>query len=362
MKLTKLQLENFRNYQNFTHDFAKNKNLILIHGPNGQGKTNFLEAIYLLSLGKSFRTTHQDNLVLWDFDYYRIKGEVEADDESQTFEVFYASHPQKQKSFKINDVKKKNSEYIGNFLTVLFQPEDLNILYLSPSLRRKYMDILLSQVDKVYLESLMKYGRVLKQRNVLLQEIREKSFKKMNVGNLHEDLSAWDQELMEFGYTISKKRRELVEFLEKKLEKIYQSISGKKEKLKVHYQSKITDQENYHNLIEQSRQRDILQGKTNLGPHRDDLIFFIDDKEITQSASRGEVRTLLLAIKLAEIAIIKEKTKQTPLLLLDDVFSELDSSRRLKLLKSIKDCQTIITTTNLAYLDEVKGESELLEL
>jgi len=371
MKLLKLQLKNFRNYADFEHNFDKNKPLTIIHGENGHGKTNLLEAIYVLSIGKSFKSIVHEDLLKWDMDFLRVVGEVEKDDEINTFEVFYTNYPSKKKNFKNNGVSVKQSNYIGNCLTVLFQPEDLNILYLSPELRRKYANILLSQVEKAYLKALFDYQKTLKQRNALLEEIRKARFTglpKIEMKRLLDDLNAWDEKIIESGSLIIERRIFLVKFLNKNLEKIYQSISGEKEDIFVEYKTAVIPakggissneniQESYAKILESQREKDILQAKTTIGPHRDDLIFYINNKEINLSASRGEFRTLLLAIKLAEIDFIKSVTKETPILLLDDVFSELDKNRQNKLLKVISDCQTIITTTDLENLGDLGQES-----
>lgn len=375
MKLLKLQLENFRNYKNYSCEFDRENNFTIIKGPNGKGKTNLLEAIYVLSLGKSFRAVFHDDLILWGMDYFRVQGEVFCDEESQELEVGYTNYPSRKKSFKKNGVALKNSEYIGNFLTVLFQPEDMNILYLSPSLRRRYMDILLSQTDKQYLKALIQYNKTLKQRNTLLNEIRKAFFNKKDVATLKKDLDAWDEELVKFGSLITEKRLGLVTFLTEKLQKIYQSISGNDEKITLEYKSKTVDQKTafplnkisfiektYADALQQAQEKDILQAKTTVGPHRDDLIFFINKKEMISAASRGEFRTLLLAIKLAEIDFIKQKTGYHPILLLDDVFSELDKTRQEKLLKAIRGCQTIIATTDTENLENLAKDSVTLSL
>lgn len=357
MKLRKLQLENFRNYNRHEYEFPEDKKITILVGPNGKGKTNFLEAIYVLSLGKSFRTILQDDLIEWEFDYMRCKCETEIDGEETSLEVFYSNYPRKQKGFKKNGVSLKNSEYIGNLITVLFHPEDLNMLYLSPSYRRKYLNILLSQVDKKYLEALTQYKKTLKQRNALLHAIREAKFTNKPMGNLEKDLDVWDTEIIKFGSVIIEKRIEFTQFLNKNLEKIYQSISGGKEKVKIEYH---TIKAEYEAELIIRRDRDIRGAKTTLGPHRDDLRFFINGKEILSSASRGEFRTLLLAVKLAEIQFIKEKTGRNPILLLDDVFSELDRKRGEHLLNSIKDCQTIITTTDRGSFEKLDKEGKSL--
>ncbi|MDA1060227.1 MAG: DNA replication/repair protein RecF [bacterium] len=367
MKLTKLQLENFRNYKKHVFEFSAKKDLTVLVGPNGMGKTNFLEAIYVLSLGKSFRSLLQDNLIKWDDDFMRCTAKINDEDEEVDLEVFYSSKPIKQKNFKKNGVNLKNSEYLGNLLTVLFQPEDLNMLYLGPSLRRRYMDILLSQTDKKYLNALSKYKKVLKQRNTLLQQIREHQFQGKNIDHLMADLEAWDRELVEYGVSITEKRNDLVKYLNENIEGIYQNISDDKDKITVDYESKIlknsssaNTEELYISELGNRKKRDIFRAETSAGPHRDELLFFLNGKEISRTASRGEYRTILLAIKLAEISYIKEKTGKNPVLLLDDVFSELDRKRKNHLLKSIKGCQTIITTTDVENLGEIaKGKASI---
>jgi DNA replication and repair protein RecF len=366
MKLRKLQLENFRNYNRYSFEFPEKDTITVVVGPNGKGKTNFLEAIYILSIGKSFRTLFQDDLIEWEFDYMRCQCETETQGEINSLEVFYTNYPSKQKNFKKNNVSLKNSEYLGNLVTVLFHPEDLNMLYLSPSYRRKYINILLCQTDKKYLDALSKYKKTLKQRNALLHEIRDKRFKKQPTENLEKDLDAWDEELIEFGSQIIKKRIELVKFLNKKVQFIFRSISGNKENIEIQYKNRINPdsasiEQTYSTKLKALREKDILHAKTALGPHRDDLIFLINGKEIATTASRGEFRTLLLAIKLCEIQYIKAKINKNPILLLDDVFSELDRKRQTHLLKSIKDCQTIITTTNTQGLEKLAGKSSSLK-
>lgn len=369
MKLTNLKLENFRNYAKFNYDFPKEKELIVIVGPNGTGKTNFLEAIYLLSLGKSFRSLVHDDLVGWDSEYLRCSADATIDDESCKLEVFYSSAPTRRKNFKKNGVNLKNSEYLGNLLTVLFHPEDLNMLYLNPSLRRRYMDIVLSQTDKNYLLSLSKYKKALKQRNALLGQLREAYFnnaKDSSQEALKNDLAAWDEEIVEYGTPIISKRLEFTNFLNQHIEDVYSSISGEKERISIEYQSKIVTaldlakfpQEKslttlYEEALFSRKKHDTFKAETSIGPHREDLVFFINGKNICSSASRGEFRTLLLALKLAEIEYIKEKTGKNPILLLDDVFSELDRKRQVHLLKSIQDCQTIITTCDTSSLDDL---------
>lgn len=365
MRLTNIKLENFRNYPEYHYEFPADKEVIVLIGPNGTGKTNLLEAIYMLSLGKSFRSLLQDDLVNWDMEYLRCTAHALIDDEDCHLEVFYSTKPVRRKNFKKNGVNLKNSEYLGNLLTVLFHPEDLNMLYLNPSLRRRYLDIVLSQTDKHYLLALTKYKKALKQRNALLGQLREAHFNGSSASSsetsLQEDLSAWDEEIVEYGTPIISKRLEFTAFLNEKIEKIYHKISGEKEVISIEYVSKVIPG-NYAETLLARRRHDTFKAETSIGPHRDDLHFFLNGKNICTSASRGEFRTLLLALKLAEIEFIKARTGKNPILLLDDVFSELDRKRQTHLLKSIKGCQTIITTCDTASLEDLPANKAVLQI
>lgn len=358
MKLKKLQLENFRTYETYTFEFPADRNLILIVGDNAKGKTNFLEAVYILSLGRSFRSSHPENLIRWGSEYFRLKAQT--DNEDTELEVFFSVIPEKRKNFKKNEVTLKNSEYIGSLPTVLFHPEDLNMLYLSPLYRRKYMDILLSQCDKSYLYALTQYKRILKQRNALLKEIAEKRRSRINTKSLEEDLDAWDSQIVNFGTEIVKKRLKLADFLNKELSGIYNAIAGDEYKISLKYLTRLpkSDQieEAYSTELIVRRDQDIRDRKTTFGPHLDDLKFSINSRDLLAASSRGEIRTLLLAVKFAEILFIEAKTSQKPILLLDDVFSELDLGRQKHLLAKIQDYQTIITSTDIPELIEAKTE------
>ena len=406
MKLDKLQLVSFRSYDKY--ELILNKKTLVITGENGCGKTNILEAAYFLSTGKTFRSSDQDNLIKFGMDYFIVKGEVSDDTvsaseksaterktshttpESESLEVAYANYPRKQKIFKVNDVPTPHAKYLGNLITVLFHPKDLNLLYMEPSLRRKYINLLLSQTDREYLESLTNYTKILKQRNVLLDEIAEKNVSES-------ELDIWDERLADEGSKIIFKRIEAVEILSKNLHKNYKKISGGSENARALYSSSVTlaedaiastetaqateadlnpavesnsSSENTKKAIEiikksfqkkllLKRDKDIRFGNTSVGPHRDDIKLTLDDNPIEEFASRGESRTALIALKLAEIAYIEKKTKTSPLLLLDDVFSELDENRQKYLLEALKSCQSIITSVDVP---KNLGNSEDIEI
>ena len=359
MKLKKLQLNSFRNHGKLELSFKDDKPITLITGENGKGKTNILESIYVLSTGKTFRGASQDDLIKWGMDFFIIKGEAEEKNEDTDLEVSYSIYPRKQKSFRLNEVKNTHSEYLGNFITVLFHPKDLNMLYLEPSLRRKYINLLLSQTDKYYLEALSNYTRLMKQRNSLLDEIADGKRSK-------EELDIWDEKIAEEGTILLIKRKELIEFLNKRIQPLYRKISGGKESLEIEYPNPLVKEENikekYLTKLKLKREKDIRYGSTSIGPHRDDIKFMLEGRSIEEFASRGEFRTILIALKIAEIAYIEEKTKSSPVLLLDDVFSELDENRQKHLFEAIKDCQTIITSTDITGLDLIKENAEVLTI
>jgi len=344
MKLLKLQIENFRNYKEYNYTFETDSDITVLVGNNGIGKTNFLEAIFMLSLGRSFRTSSKDDLVQWGGEFFRVKGEV-FEEESSELEVFYSSFPARRRNFRVNGVNTVYTKFLGNLVTVLFHPEDLNMLYLSPSMRRDYLDTVLSQTDREYVAALSNYEKVLKQRNRLLSQIREARFQGTADDRLLLDLDVWDEELIQYGEIVVSKRRKFVDFLAEGVGQHYSEISGTSDKIKVEYECNVLH--NYRERVADRRQLDLIQAKTTRGPHRDDLSFHINDKRIDGVASRGEFRSLLLAIKLVEIDYIKRVKGYAPLLLLDDVFSELDPDRQKHLMSAISGCQTIITTTHL---------------
>lgn len=354
MKLLKLQLENFRNHSQYFYDFQDHKTTVFL-GKNGLGKTNILEAIYLLSLGKSFRTNQLPDLIEHQKDYLRATAVIEQDQEEVKLEFFFSSQPKRQTRCRRNEVTLSAKKFIGQLKTVLFHPEDLNILYLAPELRRRYLNILLCQTDPLYLDALMKYRKVIKQRNALLRTIRELKFQDQPTQTLRADLDVWDNQLSHIGSYLIQQREQFIEFLKQHLTTYYQEIAQSDDQVAVTYQKKIAG--DYLQALQERRDIDIIQARTTRGPHRDDLLFTINGQEITSSASRGEFRTLLLALKLAEIRYIKDLTGQDPVLLLDDVFSELDPERRKRLFKAISPCQVIITSTDLNEEDTALCEN-----
>jgi len=357
MRLKRLELKSFRNYKNLELDFTDDISKILIIGDNGQGKTNLLESIYMLSVAKSFRSKKSSDLLAWKAEYTRIKGVIKKKEEDICLEVFLS---QPKKATKKNDLIIPGNNFMGILNVVLFHPQDMNLLLLSPDLRRKYLDLLASQTDRDYLQALIRYRKVLKSRNQLLGQIQ-------NDRANENECFFWDQELVRSGSILVKKRQEIVDYLNERLTDIYRKISDEKEKLRVKYNNfadrnmQIEELESYFSArLLEKKNSDLRSGYTSVGPHRDDIKFFLDGKEFETHGSRGECRTLLISLKLAEIQFIQDNTGEIPILLLDDVFSELDAHRQEKLLLAVDGCQTFITGTSSNKLEENLGTCKLI--
>lgn len=335
-----LKLEQYRNYEGLDLSFDAENAITTIVGQNGQGKTNILEAIYLLALSKSFRTSKQTDLIRWDSDYCRVKGAFETVNGPLELEAFYGIPPQPTRSLKKNGVKTSNVKFIGNCQIVFFHPEDLNMLYLGPDLRRRYLDILNIQVNPHYYTALRAYKRILTQRNSLLKQIKE------GIAS-EDDLAVWDEQLAEQGDALVAERTKTVEFLHQRLTDVYSGIAQQEDTVEVKYECALNGAKNMGEALKASLPKDLRAEFTTVGPHRDDITLFLNGRPLASHASRGEYRSLLLAIKLLELTFYEEKTSEKPILLLDDVFSELDPERQNMLLSSIGGYQTIITTTHM---------------
>lgn len=382
MQLKSLHLENFRNHHRVDLLFSgehteqskeanspQNYNIGDIKitnegsanffvGPNAEGKTNILEAIYLLALTKSFRSNAQDDLLNWQAEFGRIQGQFinPTTSETTTLEIFLGRPPQPKKVLKRNDLKTTSQDFIGQFNVVLFHPEDLNVLYLGPDLRRKYLDIVNIQVSKSYLHALTNFKKIIKQRNSLLKNIAAARFSS-NPNAKPESLDVWDEQLATAAATIIKNRANTTSDFSNKISEKYSWIADHNNKVSIKYSNFLGDdleimteeelKNEYLRLLKNKRHIDIDAQITTVGPHRDDLIFTLNGKPLAAHASRGEYRSLLLALKLLELEFYQHKNGQKPLLLLDDVFSELDPNRQKKLVMAINKHQTIITSTHL---------------
>lgn len=344
MRLTSLSLLNFRKWENLSLEFHVDKVTCFV-GANTMGKTNILEAIYLLSLLKSFRTNEIHHLLMWGEQHLSVNGVYEHEGENHSLAVNMVFRPKKARKYFIDGIEESVSDYVGTLNVVFFSPDDINMLLLSPGSRRRYLDILLSQTDKQYLRSYVTYQKVLKQRNSLLKAISA------GYSNTSE-LEYWDLELATFATDIHQKREKLIAFFNERINGKYQEISkGEAEHFHISYapSAKLEEVsvENYLALYSHTIGKDLALESTFSGPHRDDFTFLLGEKNIDDFASRGDTRSMILALKLAEIEYIQEVRKRVPILLLDDVFSELDQDRQEHLLCSLPaGTQTFITTTS----------------
>lgn len=327
MIIKTIELTNFRNHSKYKLDFNKDTTLIL--GSNGWGKTSVLEAIYLLTRGKSFRATDRD-IIKYDTEFYRIEIDY------YSGEKIIATYDNKTKNFIIVDKKTKRLPKKNKYPVILFLPSDLNLISHSPSRRRDYFDRIFSEFDDSYATSLSKYEKALKQRNELLK----------NDFITKDALFSWNLMLAKYGIDLYTKRKKLIQEINQNLTKTYRSIADNKDQIKINYKSDVSDlnSNTYFKKLEESYDRDTYLGHTSFGVHRDDYIFEFNGKIADNSASRGETRSIILALKFIEANLVYQKTQQKPIILLDDVFSELDEERRRCLIKNFKDHQVIITS------------------
>lgn len=349
MYVESIELSNYRNYKTLNIDFDRGTNIL--YGDNAQGKTNLLESIYICGTAKSHRGSKDKEIINFNFDESHIKMFIRKDGVSQRIDMHLKRN--RPKGIAVNGVPiRKVSELLGTVNIIFFSPEDLNIIKNGPSERRKFVDLELCQLDKIYLHDMMKYNKVLEQRNKLLKEI-----------NLHHDsllagtLDAWDIQLAEYGVKIIKRREEFINKINEIIFKIHKNLSGGKEELKILYEPNVTSSVLLDNL-KKNREKDISIKSTTSGPHRDDIGFYIKGIDVRRYGSQGQQRTCALSLKLSEIEIVRDIVRDMPVLLLDDVMSELDSSRQNHLLKSLDGIQTIITCTGLDEFIENKIDSK----
>ncbi len=340
MRIQNIKIKGFRNLRGIDLNFDDGVPIHAFVGSNGQGKTNILEAIYLCSLSKSFRTRTNADLVGFEEDFSSVKIDTNGD----KLEVIITSKPV-QKVLKINGVKKSALDFIGNLKSVFFSPDDLAYMSYAPKLRRRYLDVVLSQLNQGYLVKLMEYNEACKQRNSLLKAIAEQR-------SDMDELDFWDEKLAQLGAFITGERGKLINELQKLVSKHYKEISKSDLEVTIVYESEVrgVGTKELRDLYKDGRRRDMITCQTKLGPHRDDLKFLLAEKDMTDFASRGEWRSLVLALKFAEIDLIKDRTGDSPVLLLDDVFSELDAERQKYLFDATGKSQTFITTTHKEFI------------
>lgn len=348
MYLSALQLDHYRNYDQVALEFSPDTNVLI--GENAQGKTNLLEAIYVLALARSHRTNNDRELIQWDSEFAKITGQVQRTVGQVPLELVL-SH--KGKKAKVNHLEQaKLSQYIGQLNVVLFAPEDLNIVKGSPAVRRRFIDMEFGQMSAKYLYNISQYKAILKQRNQYLKQFQRHQAKDLvYLGVLSDQLAA-------YGAEVTVARYQFLQQMEKWAQKLHQEITKGREKLTFRYQTQLDSEQlsqdsetlyqSFQKLYEQQQGREIEQGTSLVGPHRDDVQFIVNDKDVQSFGSQGQQRTTALSVKLAEIDLMKEQTGEYPVLLLDDVLSELDDLRQTHLLKTFQNkVQTFLTTTSL---------------
>lgn len=340
MYIKKIKLKNYRNYEE--QEIVLEKNINVFFGQNAQGKTNIVESIFLCSLGKSFRTNKEKELI--KFNEKNASIEIEYEKKDRTGKIKYNIRDKKE--IFINDVKiKKLSEILGNINIVLFSPEDINILKEGPAQRRKFINMLISQVRPKYVYNYNMYFNVLEQRNNYLKNIEDNKFDESL-------LDIYDEKLAEYGIVINKYRNEFIDKIKEKINNIHKNITEEKEEIKIKYISDCESKEQFTKKIKENRYNDISRGYTTCGIQRDDIYFFINGKKVDVYGSQGQQRTTILSLKLCELEIIEDEIDEKPILLLDDFMSELDEKRKNNFLNNMKNMQIIITCT-----EKIKNEN-----
>ena len=331
-----MKLKNFRNYDLLDLEFDSTTNIF--YGDNAQGKTNILESIYLTGTTKSHRGTKDRDLIKFGQEEAHIETIVEK--RGVPFKIDIHLKKNSPKGIAINKVPiKKASELFGIINIVFFSPEDLNIIKNGPAERRRFIDLELAQLDKVYLNDLSNYNRIVNQRNKLLKDIYDKK-------DLMATLDIWDLQLVNYGNKVIERRKIFIEQMNEIIGSVHEKLTGGKERLQLVYEPGVKN-DNFEETLLKNRERDLRMKSSSVGPHRDDICFLCGDLDIRKFGSQGQQRTAALSLKLAEIELVKQEVKDTPILLLDDVLSELDKYRQNYLLDSINDVQTLITCTGL---------------
>ena len=340
MFIEKIKLENFRNYEKEEIEFDKNINII--YGDNAQGKTNILEAIFLCSLGKSFRTNRDSEMINKENNYSKVEMISSKEDRK----VKINAQIDDKKKFYINDIlSKKTSDILGKNYVVLFTPEDISILKNEPSKRRRFLNIMISQLRPMYVHLISQYNKTIEQRNFYLKQIKYDS-KPVN------GLEVWDEQLVKLGTKIYEYRKEFIEKINNKIGDIHLKTTENKEKIEIKYISNIG--KDYLESLKKNQNNDIQKGYTEIGIHRDDFEIYINNSKISIYGSQGQRRTTIISLKLAEAEVIYEEIGERPVILLDDFMSELDKKRIQGLFENIKENQVIITCTDSFKINNSK--------
>lgn len=380
MYLSHLKLHDFRNFKRL--DLPLGRGLSLFYGENAQGKTNLLEAIAMLATSNSFHATSDREVINWDAPdrIARLVAEVERREDETKIEIVVidtkdngngipaspGSPERQRKRIKINGATKKAVDLIGQVTVVLFAPTDLRLVDGSPEDRRRFLDRALCQIRPHYCEALARYRKVITQRSALLKRIRDNQEEPRMLDYLDEKLTEWAN-------LIIYERRNMVDALNQHVDQLQESISGGRERLRIVYRpsfavdeawNTIESLEHYRRQLSEARRREIQQGVCLLGPHRDDLEFIVNDVDMLTYGSRGQQRTAALSAKFGELAFMRAATGEEPILLLDDVFSELDAARREYLLnQALQHEQTLITATDYSsFSEEILAKSHRFQV
>ena len=355
MWIKNIKIKNFRNYDQ--EEINLEKNINIFYGKNAQGKTNIIEAIFLCSLGKSFRAKKDNEMIKLNEENAIVEIEYEKSDRDGKIKIEIGN----KKNIYLNGIKiKKLSELLGNLNIVIFTPDDINILKGGPQNRRRFLDIMISQLRPNYMHILNLYLKTIEQRNKYLRQIKEE----------HKDenlLEIWDEKLAEYAVKIYEYRKEFIEKIIKKINIIHKNITNGEEQIELEYITECDNKEKYLQLLKERRKLDIIKGFTTKGIHRDDFVIYINKKEIKIFGSQGQNRTAMLSLKLAELQVIYDEIGEYPILLLDDFMSELDRTRRKNFLENIEGTQVIITGTekldieNLDYLEYNVSNGKVLK-
>ena len=342
MYIDSIELSHYRNYSNLNISF--DKGITILYGDNAQGKTNVLEACYIAGTTKSHRGSKDKEIIQFGEDEAHIRLNVIKHDVGHRIDMHLRKN--KSKGVAIDGISiRKSGELFGLVNMIFFSPEDLSIIKNGPGQRRRFMNLELCQLNKLYYHNYVNYNKALNQRNTLLKQI---SFNK----SLKDTLDMWDEYLIQYGTAIIEERQQFVDQLNSIVKEIHEHLTGGRESIEIEYEKNVSKND-YKNVMKKKRDIDLKYQTTGVGPHRDDICFKIDGVDVRTFGSQGQQRTAALSLKLAEIELVKSIIHDTPVLLLDDVMSELDSNRRSFLLDSIKDIQTVVTCTG--YDDFIKS-------
>lgn len=349
MFISEIKLQNFRNYKE--QSIKLNKKINVFFGDNAQGKTNILESIFLCSIGKSFRTNKEKEIIKIGENFSKVLINYEKKDRIGKIEYELCE----KKNIKVNGVKiKKLSELLGNINIVIFTPDDINILKGGPSGRRRFLDMMIGQLKPAYVYNLNMYLKYLEQRNTYLKQIK--------LENKPRDLlEIWNEKIIEYADKVYRYRYEYMERIKEKINEVHSSITDESEKIEIEYVSDYVNKKDFKNKLHNSEKNDINRGFTTKGIHKDDFAVKINDKLINIYGSQGQNRTAILSLKMCELQVIYDEIGEYPILLLDDFMSELDEKRRRSFLRKIENIQVIITCTQEMELEKNKYSSYLVK-